>query len=182
MKKPLSLFRNLILIVVLSNFLISCAPYYRYQPNVDKLRYANKNTQNWVKLDQSNYLVVHSGDQMMEFYDVSLDEEDKRLSGKLRPFHGLPFEEYNRIADKAKKEKIKRAKGKEAKSAIQQVHFMVAGDLDLSTEDISFELANVYLVNVSKNAASTGSKIALFATAGVVLYVGVSFLCWCQIF
>ena len=182
MKKTLTLLSNLLLTMIMSNFLSSCASGYSYRPNVDKTKYEKKNDRDWEKLDRSNYLVVHSGDQMMELYDVSYDKSSNLISGKLRPFQGLPLEEYNRIADKGEKEKIEREKGQEAKDAIEQVHFMVGGDLDLSKTEISFELIQVYFIGVSKNELSPGLKAlkwtgiaaGLFVTYYIIAYTAVA--------
>jgi hypothetical protein len=144
----------------------SCTSYrYRANPK-DKL--TPSQTDDWSKLDDSNYLVVHSGEQMMELYDVSFDENEKIVSGKLKPFVGLPLEYYNKIPDKSLDKKQPRNPGKTDKDAVNQIHFMLRDNFDLSRNEISFQLEEITHVANTKSVNSTGGNIAIVTGAAFV--------------
>jgi hypothetical protein len=178
MIKALNLIGNL-LFACLFIYLTSCASY-RYKANVgDDVTPSLSN--DWNQLDVSNYLVVHSGDQMMELYDVSFDEKEEIVSGKLKPFVGLPLEYYNNIPDKSSDKKQQRAPGINDKVAVKQIHFMLRDNFDLSSNEISFQLEEITNVALTKSELPTGGTVGVIiaiATAALVVYSGISVLNW----
>lgn len=124
----------------------------------------------WDQLDDSNYLVVHSGNQMMELYEVSFDKKEKIVSGKLKPFVGLPLEYYNKIPDKSRNIKQPRTHGINDKVAVQQIHFMLIAGFDLSKDEISFQLGQIVNVALSKSALPNGAIVGIVAGSAVVAF------------
>ncbi|TXE10310.1 hypothetical protein [Algoriphagus aquimarinus] len=167
MIKALNLIGN-ILFACLFIYLTSCASY-RYKANVEDEKTPTL-SDGWSQLDDSNYLVVHSGDQMMELYEVSFNENEKIVSGKLKPFVGLPLEYYNKIPDKSRNKKQPRKPGKTDKDAVKQIHFMLTDNFDLSSNEISFQLAEIRNVALSKSATPNSSIVGIVAGSTVVAF------------
>jgi len=165
MIKALNLIGNL-LFACLFIYLTSCASY-RYRANVGNSKTPTL-SDDWNKLDVSNYLVVHSGDQMMELYDVSFDEKEKIVSGKLKPFVGLPLKYYNKILDKSRDIKQGRVPSTNDKVAVKQIHFMLMDDFDLSSDEISFQLGQILNVALTKSSQSTMGTVAIVTGTTIV--------------
>jgi hypothetical protein len=165
MIKALNLIGN-ILFACLFIYLTSCASY-RYKANVGNSKTPTL-SDDWNQLDNSNYLVVHSGDKMMELYDVSFDDQEKIVSGKLKPFVGTPLEYYNNIPDKSRNIKQERAPGINDKVAVKQIHFMLKDDFDLSSDEISFQLEEITNVALTKTSLSTMGTVAIVTGTTIV--------------
>ncbi|WP_296700700.1 hypothetical protein [Algoriphagus sp.] len=176
MTKALKFLGNLAL-ACLFIYTTSCASY-RYKANEVKDKTPSL-SEDWNKLDESNYLVVHSGNQMMELYDVSLNEQEKIVSGKLRPFVGLPLEYYNKIPDISRNKKQPRKVGQTDKDAVMQIHFMLIDGFDLSSNEISFNTGQILNVALSKSAMPDGAIIAIIVGAPVVI-LGVTLAIACS--
>jgi hypothetical protein len=175
MIKALNLIGN-ILFACLFIYLTSCASY-RYKANVGNSKTPTL-SDGWSKLDYSNYLVVHSGSQMMELYDVSFDEKEKIVSGKLKPFVGTPLEYYNNIPDKSRNKKQGRVSSINDKVAVKQIHFMLKDDFDLSSDEISFQLEEITNVALTKSELPTGGTVGVIIAIALAVVLVIGSLSW----
>ncbi|WP_425640018.1 hypothetical protein ACPUEN_09435 [Algoriphagus yeomjeoni] len=167
-----------ILFACLFIYLTSCASY-RYKASVEDDK-TPSGAGEWLQLEDSNYLVVHSENQLKELYDVSFDENEKIVSGKLKPFVGLPLEYYNKIPDKSRNKKQPRKVGQSDKDAVKQIHFMLMDGVDLSSDEISFNSGQILNVAVSRSALPNGATVAIVLGATVVtLGVALAIACSC---
>lgn len=162
---------KLIIVILLSNLFFSCTTSYRFKSNVSKQKYNSMTTLQWERLDNKNYLVLHvdSKDQIMELYDVSFNNENKLVMGKLRPFEGAPLKAFNTVTDVSKNEKLTVGKVNIPKKATRQVHFYLSSDYDLTQEEITFSLTDAYIINKSKSRLSAGAIFLI--TIGVIITI-----------
>lgn len=152
---------------------VSCK-YYQYRPDVglDRWAYQTFDEEEWQRIDEGYYFVIHYQEDTLELYDV--EYENFRLSGKTRPFTGLPLEYYNASIDYPG-ENIKRPFFGESGPATNQIHFFVDRLTQLDSNRVGFsvnyDLSNVDFVKQSPKNYIGGTAFAL--GIGVSVYVGI---------
>ena len=158
---------------------VSCK-YYQYRPDVglDRWAYQTFDEEEWQRIDEGYFFVIHSQEDTLELYDVGY--ENFRLSGKTRPFTGLPLEYYKASIDYPG-ENIKRPFFGESGPATNQIHFFVDRLTQLDSNRVGFsvnyDVSNVDFVKQSSKNYIGG--LAFVAAIVIPAYVSLGlFFMW----
>lgn len=158
---------------------VSCK-YYQYRPDVglDRWAYQTFDEEEWQRIDEGYFFVIHYQQDTLELYDVGC--ENFRLLGKTRAFTGLPLEYYKASIDYPG-ENIKRPFFGESGPATNQIHFFVDRLTQLDSNRVGFsvnyDLSNVDFVKQSPKNYIGG--LAFVAAIVIPAYVSLGlFFMW----
>lgn len=148
--------------------------YYQYRPDMglERWHYQTFDEEEWQRIDKGYVFVIHHQSDTLELYDVGY--KNFKLSGKIRPFSGLPLEYYEASIDHPG-ENIKRPFFGKSGPATNQIHFFLDR---ISVEDssrVSFSI-NDDVQNVDFVKQSPKNYIGGLAFAGGIVasvYIGI---------
>ncbi len=113
--------------------------YYQYRPDLglERWEYQSFDGEEWKRVDERYYLVLHYGSDTLELYDVEYSNYE--FKGHTRPFRGLPLE-YYKHAVPYPGENIGRPFFGESGPATNQIHFFLDRCTKLDSSQVKFAL------------------------------------------
>lgn len=148
--------------------------YYQYRPDMglERWEYQTFDDEEWKRVDERYYLVLHYGTDTLELYDVEYSNYE--FKGYVRPFNGLPLE-YYKHAVPYPGENIRRPFFGESGPATNQIHFFLDRCTKLDSSQVKFglyqDVKNVESVKQSPKNYIGGTAFALGIGASV--YIGI---------
>lgn len=161
----------------------SCTRFYLMKRDVAPAKYESRNSNAWLYLDRNNHLVLHNGEKVVEFTNVSFDDTEKILKGDIHPFSGKALYYYEKV--KADKDLISRREFNDKQIETHQIHFYIDEDVSLDEEYIQFSLSNIKRIEVTEQAKGMNLLVGLGVAAGTTvvatggLYLLASVVCNC---
>ena len=132
---------NCILLAALF-FVSSCTQYIKLLPNQNIEEYKGLTSESWSFRDYHNYIIVHHGDQTFELSNISYNQSNTTLTGKINPTISSPLMYYNLA--KNHPENINPLSKGDPSSLAEQIHLFVNkgqekedGTFEFSINDIS---------------------------------------------
>ncbi len=163
-------------------FVSSCTQYIKLLPNQNIEDYKGLTSESWSFRDYHNYIIIHHGDQIFELSNLSYNQSNTTLTGKINPTITNPLLYYNLA--KSHPENINPLSKGDPSSLAEQIHFFVNkgqvkedGTFEFSINDISKIDETIH--ESKSNIGPVGIVAIVTASAVTVGIIAIAVACGC---
>ena len=163
-------------------FVSSCTQYIKLLPNQNIEDYKGLTSESWSFRDYHNYIIIHFGDQIFELSNLSYNQSNTTLTGKINPTISKPLLYYNLA--KRYPENINPLSKGDPSSLAEQIHFFVNkgqvkedGTFEFSINDISKIDETIH--KSKSNIGPVGTVAIVAASAVTVGIIAIAVACGC---
>ena len=172
---------NCILLAALF-FVSSCTQYIKLLPNQNIEDYKGLTSESWSFRDYHNYIIIHFEDQIFELSNLSYNQSNTALTGKINPSISNPLLYYNLA--KSYPENINPLSKGDPSSLAEQIHLFVNkgqvkedGTFEFSINDISKIDETIHM---SKSNIGPGGTVAIVAASAITVgIIAIAAACGC---